>query len=112
MSTTIKLLVVVSIVISALLVAVRPAHASIECVGNCKYGYVQTLDPKTHYISTRCRTWAEWQAMQVKSAVKSAQSTYERQVTQPIVKKGYELNAPVAKSTHANNAWWLLRQGK
>ena len=61
-------------------------------IGVCTYGYVQSLDPKTQVITVRCRTWAEWQALQahqgIGNAIKSARGAYERKVTLPMSKRG------------------------
>jgi hypothetical protein len=108
--------VFVLVLVALLVVSVAPAFAAgndSTCqVGVCQYGYVQSLNPKTHVISTRCRTWAEWQAMQVKegigNAIQGAQGTYERKVTQPVTKAGTQLAAPAVGNRQTQNGACLL----
>ena len=45
------------------------------------------------------------------NAIKSAQETYEREVTLPVSKAGTKVVVPVVTNTTVQNAWWLLRQG-
>jgi hypothetical protein len=117
--STLKSFVIAFVVFALLVAFASPALAAsndrLASISVCTYGYVQSLNPKTQVITVRCRTWAEWQALQAQqsigNAIKSAQGTYERKVTLPVSKAGTKAAAPVVTNKTVQNTWWLLRQG-